>query len=113
MESPFHVYQSCIRSVFDERKNYQEMEASTLGLEPGEVILSVGKNKRQPVQKWSGTMVWPGRLTLTDRALYFEVSMLFLHVEYQAICRHNCSSKLENCWKLVEFADCASDTIFL
>ena len=80
--------QSCIFSVFDERKNYQEMEALTLGLEPGEVILSVGKNRRQPVQKWSGTLVWPGRLTLTDRALYFEVSMLFLQtkVEHKVVC---------------------------
>ncbi|KAG0627459.1 hypothetical protein M758_2G202700 [Ceratodon purpureus] len=65
--------------VFDERKNYYEMEASTLGLEPGEVILSVGKNKRQPVQKWSGTTPWPGRLTLTDRALYFEANSLTAH----------------------------------
>lgn len=63
------------------------MEASTLSLEPGEVILSVGKDKRQPVQKWSGVMVWPGRLTLSDRALYFEVSMFFqMKVEYQVIC---------------------------
>lgn len=51
-----------------------ETEASTLDLQPGEVILSVGNDKRRPVQKWSGASVWPGRLTVTDRALYFEVS---------------------------------------
>lgn len=66
-------------SVHEERKNYQQMEASTLGLQPGEVVVSVGKNKRQPVQKWSGGLVWPGRVTLTDRALYFEVSIVFFH----------------------------------
>lgn len=55
-----------------------ETEASTLDLQPGELILSVGNDKRRPVQKWSGASVWPGRLTVTDRALYFEVSMLIL-----------------------------------
>lgn len=63
--------------MHEERKNYQQMEAPTLGLQPGEVVVSVGKNRRQPVQKWSGGLVWPGRVTLTDRALYFEVSMVF------------------------------------
>lgn len=69
-------------SVHEERKNYQQMEASTLGLQPGEVVVSVGKNKRQPVQKWSGGLVWPGRVTLTDRALYFEVSIGFFHLSF-------------------------------
>lgn len=63
--------------MHEERKNYQQTEASTLGLQPGEVVVSVGKNKRQPVQKWSGGLVWPGRVTLTDRALYFEVGIVF------------------------------------
>ncbi|XP_024401404.1 uncharacterized protein [Physcomitrium patens] len=78
----FEVWDTYIKElcgVLDERKLYQRTEASTLGLEPGETILSVGKNKRQPVQKWNGTMVWPGRLTLTDRALYFEANSLTSH----------------------------------
>lgn len=65
--------------VFAERNNYMETEASTLDLQPGEVILSVGNDKRRPVQKWSGASVWPGRLTVTDRALYFEANNLTGH----------------------------------
>ncbi|XP_024395636.1 uncharacterized protein [Physcomitrium patens] len=78
----FEVWDTYIQElcgVLDERKNYQQMEASTLGLEPDEEVLSVGQNKRQPVQKWNGTMVWPGRLTLTNRALYFEANSLTSH----------------------------------
>ncbi len=64
--------------VLEDRHQYQETGGVTLGLQPGECIVSVGDRKRQPVQKWNGNLVWPGRLTLTDRALYFEVCPSFL-----------------------------------
>ncbi|CAM6097741.1 unnamed protein product [Calypogeia fissa] len=52
----------------------RQQEGATLGLEEGECILLVGSDTRQPVQKWSKNTAWPGRLTLTDRALYFEAN---------------------------------------
>ncbi|KAL1289696.1 hypothetical protein HN51_058098 [Arachis hypogaea] len=38
----------------------------------GERILCIGSNSKQPVLKWEGNMAWPGKLTLTDKAIYFE-----------------------------------------
>ncbi|CAM6045650.1 unnamed protein product, partial [Sphagnum compactum] len=65
--------------VLEDRHQYQESGGVTLGLQPGECIVSVGDRKRQPVQKWNGNLVWPGRLTLTDRALYFEGNGIASH----------------------------------
>lgn len=38
-----------------------------------ERILCIGSNNKQPVLKWENNMAWPGKLTLTDKAIYFEV----------------------------------------
>ncbi|ERN10227.1 hypothetical protein AMTR_s00171p00053780 [Amborella trichopoda] len=47
--------------------------ASSLPLEEGEIILDVDGNVPiQPVFQHIGISAWPGRLTLTNRALYFE-----------------------------------------
>lgn len=37
-----------------------------------ERILCLGSSRKPPVLKWEGNMAWPGKLTLTDKALYFE-----------------------------------------
>ncbi|XP_028788128.1 uncharacterized protein LOC114744111 isoform X1 [Neltuma alba] len=37
-----------------------------------ERILCIGSNSKRPVLKWEKNMAWPGKLTLTDRAIYFE-----------------------------------------
>ncbi|KAK7302436.1 hypothetical protein RJT34_13326 [Clitoria ternatea] len=37
-----------------------------------ERILCIGSNSKRPVLKWENNMAWPGKLTLTDRAIYFE-----------------------------------------
>ncbi|KAL2635135.1 hypothetical protein R1flu_006614 [Riccia fluitans] len=61
------------------RELQQQQEAARLELEPGERIICVAADTRQPVQKWSTGTAWPGRLTLTDRALYFEPNGLTQH----------------------------------
>ncbi|KAK3162586.1 hypothetical protein QOZ80_1BG0091230 [Eleusine coracana subsp. coracana] len=37
-----------------------------------EQILCIGSSKKRPVLKWEENIAWPGNLTLTDKALYFE-----------------------------------------
>ncbi|KAI8532171.1 hypothetical protein RHMOL_Rhmol11G0192700 [Rhododendron molle] len=37
-----------------------------------ERILCLGLSRKRPVLKWENNMAWPGKLTLTDNALYFE-----------------------------------------
>ncbi|KAF7803648.1 uncharacterized protein G2W53_042759 [Senna tora] len=37
-----------------------------------ERILCIGSNSKRPVLKWEKNMAWPGILTLTDKAIYFE-----------------------------------------
>jgi|APAra0007618328_1042625.scaffolds.fasta_scaffold00706_8 hypothetical protein len=34
-------------------------------------------NRKGPVLKWENNVAWPGKLTLTDKALYFEVISSF------------------------------------
>jgi hypothetical protein len=90
--------------VLEERHQYQETGGVTLGLQPGECIVSVGDRKRQPVQKWNGNLVWPGRLTLTDRALYFEVCPSFLWLlpcHEMKILRSNLCLVSENVWMAI------------
>ncbi|XP_024531521.1 uncharacterized protein LOC9633518 [Selaginella moellendorffii] len=43
-----------------------------LELDRDESLICIGASRRQPVQKWDNGMAWPGNLTMTDRALYFE-----------------------------------------
>ncbi|KAL5576024.1 hypothetical protein UlMin_017723, partial [Ulmus minor] len=35
-------------------------------------FLCIGSSQQQPVLKWENNMAWPGKLTLTDKAIYFE-----------------------------------------
>ncbi|KAG2593203.1 hypothetical protein PVAP13_5NG110318 [Panicum virgatum] len=37
-----------------------------------EQVLCIGSSKKRPVLKWEDNIAWPGNLTLTDKALYFE-----------------------------------------
>ncbi|XP_021867053.1 uncharacterized protein [Spinacia oleracea] len=39
---------------------------------PSEQVLCVGFSRKQPILKWEDNLAWPGKLTLTERALYFE-----------------------------------------
>lgn len=39
---------------------------------PAEQLLCIGYNRQRPVLKWEDNIAWPGNLTLTDSALYFE-----------------------------------------
>jgi len=43
-----------------------------------ERILCIGSNSKRPVLKWENNMAWPGKLTLTDKAIYFEVFYDFI-----------------------------------
>uniref|UniRef100_A0A0A0LY67 Uncharacterized protein n=1 Tax=Cucumis sativus TaxID=3659 RepID=A0A0A0LY67_CUCSA len=43
----------------------------------GENILCVGSSKKRPVLKWENNIAWPGKITLTDKAVYFEVLITF------------------------------------
>ncbi|XP_022156958.1 uncharacterized protein LOC111023786 isoform X2 [Momordica charantia] len=43
----------------------------------GENILSIGSSKKRPVLKWENNIAWPGKLTLTDKAVYFEAVGIF------------------------------------
>jgi NADH:ubiquinone oxidoreductase subunit E len=38
-----------------------------------EQVLCIGSSKKRPVLKWEQNTAWPGHLTLTNKALYFEV----------------------------------------
>lgn len=38
-----------------------------------EQLLCIGSGRKRPVLKWENNVAWPGNLTLTDNALYFEV----------------------------------------
>ncbi|XP_050937405.1 uncharacterized protein LOC103487477 isoform X2 [Cucumis melo] len=43
----------------------------------GENILCIGSSKKRPVLKWENNIAWPGKLTLTDKAVYFEAVGIF------------------------------------
>ncbi|TYH88887.1 hypothetical protein ES332_D01G219600v1 [Gossypium tomentosum] len=55
--------------VHEARKSYQIHEYPQLSEER---ILYTGSSRKQPVLKWENNMAWPGKVTLTDKALYFE-----------------------------------------
>ncbi|XP_073145489.1 uncharacterized protein [Henckelia pumila] len=55
--------------VHEGRKSYQFPEVSHVNKER---ILCLASSRKQPVMKWDNNMSWPGKLTLTDEALYFE-----------------------------------------
>ncbi|XP_071691576.1 uncharacterized protein [Rutidosis leptorrhynchoides] len=58
-----------LRKVYEGRKSSISMESSHLS---GEKILCLGSSRKRPVLKWETNMAWPGKVTLTDKALYFE-----------------------------------------
>ncbi|XWS62534.1 hypothetical protein CRYUN_Cryun06bG0019500 [Craigia yunnanensis] len=55
--------------VHEGRRSYQIHEYPQLSEER---ILCIGSSRKRPVLKWENNMAWPGKLTLTDKALYFE-----------------------------------------
>ncbi|XVF00723.1 hypothetical protein REPUB_Repub04eG0026000 [Reevesia pubescens] len=55
--------------VHEGRSSYQIREYPQLSEER---ILCIGSSRKRPVLKWENNMAWPGKLTLTDKALYFE-----------------------------------------
>ncbi|XP_031504476.1 uncharacterized protein LOC116267062 isoform X2 [Nymphaea colorata] len=57
--------------VHQGRDSYQSRENASLLLS-GESVLCVGSSKKKPVLKWDKNIGWPGKLILTDCALYFE-----------------------------------------
>ncbi|CAL0334328.1 unnamed protein product [Lupinus luteus] len=59
--------------VREEQKSYQIPEFPQLSEER---ILCIGSNSKRPVLKWENNMAWPGKLTLTDKAIYFEAAGL-------------------------------------
>nr|XP_016512053.1 PREDICTED: uncharacterized protein LOC107829126 isoform X1 [Nicotiana tabacum] len=55
--------------VHEGRKSYQFKDSAQLH---NERILCIASGGKHPVLKWENNMAWPGKLILTDRALYFE-----------------------------------------
>lgn len=67
------AYLTELLKVHQGRKSYQIRESAQFS---DEQILCIGSNRKQPVLKWENNMAWPGKLTLTDSALYFEAISL-------------------------------------
>ncbi|XP_059448210.1 uncharacterized protein LOC132179465 isoform X3 [Corylus avellana] len=55
--------------VHEGRRSYQIREFPQFCEER---ILCIASSSKRPVLKWENNMAWPGKLTLTDRAIYFE-----------------------------------------
>ncbi|XP_057795260.1 uncharacterized protein LOC131011485 isoform X2 [Salvia miltiorrhiza] len=71
--SIWSTYITELVKVHEGRKSYQFQDISQF---PKEKILCLGSSRKQPVLKWENDMAWPGKVTLTDRALYFEAASL-------------------------------------
>ncbi|KAJ4963357.1 hypothetical protein NE237_023296 [Protea cynaroides] len=67
--SSWTTYIGELLKVHEGRMSYQARETLPLS---SEQILCIGSSKKRPVLKWENNMAWPGKLTLTDKALYFE-----------------------------------------
>ncbi|XP_042498201.1 uncharacterized protein LOC122076755 isoform X2 [Macadamia integrifolia] len=67
--SSWTTYVGELLKVHEGRMSYQTRESLPLS---NEQILCIGSSKKRPVLKWENNMAWPGKLTLTDKALYFE-----------------------------------------
>ncbi|KAK3009985.1 hypothetical protein RJ639_010955, partial [Escallonia herrerae] len=63
------TYMDELLKVHEGRKSYQFEGSSQLY---SERILCLGSSRKRPVLKWENNMAWPGKLTLTDKAIYFE-----------------------------------------
>ncbi|KAM7263861.1 hypothetical protein ACFE04_001544 [Oxalis oulophora] len=66
--------------VHKARKAYQIRESPQIS---GERILCIGSSRKRPVLKWKNNMAWPGKLTLTDKALYFEKESVKPHLFWE------------------------------
>ncbi|KAL1189960.1 hypothetical protein V5N11_012717 [Cardamine amara subsp. amara] len=55
--------------IHEGRKSYQTTESPQLS---SDRLLCMGSNRKGPVLKWENNVAWPGKLTLTDKALYFQ-----------------------------------------
>ncbi|KAF5813790.1 hypothetical protein HanRHA438_Chr03g0113791 [Helianthus annuus] len=55
--------------VYEGRKSYHVKGIPHIS---GERILCLGSSRKRPVLKWENNIAWPGKLTLTDKALYYE-----------------------------------------
>lgn len=73
------AYISELLRVHQGRNLHRFGEGSKLELAFDEQILCIGASSKRPVLKWDRHIAWPGRLTLTDRALYFEANDLTKH----------------------------------
>ncbi|PWA65523.1 hypothetical protein CTI12_AA335150 [Artemisia annua] len=62
-------YISELLKVYEGRKSYH-----IAGSPPvyDEKILCLGSSRKRPVLKWENNVAWPGKLTLTNKALYYE-----------------------------------------
>ncbi|XP_069148998.1 uncharacterized protein [Solanum lycopersicum] len=67
--SSWSTYICELLKVHEGRKSYQFQDLSQLH---NERILCIASGGKHPVLKWENNMAWPGKLILTDRALYFE-----------------------------------------
>ncbi|XP_076947494.1 uncharacterized protein LOC143619443 isoform X2 [Bidens hawaiensis] len=59
--------------VYEGRNSYHVKEITQIS---GEQILCLGSCRKRPVLKWENNIAWPGKLTLTDKALYYEAIAL-------------------------------------
>ncbi|XP_047969466.1 uncharacterized protein LOC125213137 isoform X1 [Salvia hispanica] len=71
--SIWSTYITELVKVHEGRKSHQSQETLQY---PKEKILCLGSSRKQPVLKWEKDMAWPGKVTLTDHALYFEAASL-------------------------------------
>lgn len=42
----------------------------------------MASNRKGPVLKWENNVAWPGKLTVTDKALYFQVFIALYYVSF-------------------------------
>lgn len=88
----WNAYISELLRVHQGRSLYHFGDGSKLELAFDEKILCIGASSKRPVLKWDRNIAWPGRLTLTDRALYFEANDLTKHQKAIRLDLTNCDA---------------------
>lgn len=63
------TYVNELLKVHEGRKSYEIQESPQLS---SERIICIGSSRKRPVIKWENNVAWPGKLILTNKALYFE-----------------------------------------
>eukprot|EP01018_Ginkgo_biloba_P018635 Gb_32896 [translate_table: standard] len=91
----WNTYLSEIVRVHQGRESHCVGKGSKLELGPGEHILCIGASSKRPVLKWNKNIAWLGRLTLTDRALYFEGNGPTQHQKAIRLDLTKCDAKVE------------------